>query len=145
MPAAIVTGSTSPRILQSTPRVKHATLVLQSSAEDMSKSLSHIPPVTRIYFCAYLANSDEGEASHINGSMLSNFLEALIKSSQTCELEHLSLTCGLKQYGVHQGQPKNLMREDDEELLFWLEQEDPLPQLLLHPAAYSREVHCGPP
>ncbi|KAI0113104.1 hypothetical protein F4814DRAFT_420542 [Daldinia grandis] len=44
------------------PKVKHATLDLQSSAEDMSKSLSHIPPVTHIYFCAYLANPDEGEA-----------------------------------------------------------------------------------
>ncbi|KAI2777005.1 hypothetical protein F4815DRAFT_448717 [Daldinia loculata] len=81
------------------PKVKHATLDLQSSAEDMSKSLSHIPPVTHIYFCAYLANPDEGEASRINGSMQSNFLEALIKSGQTRELEYFSLTCGFKQYG----------------------------------------------
>lgn len=85
------------------PKVKHATLDLQSSAEDMSKSLSHIPPVTHIYFCAYLANPDEGEASRINGSMQSNFLEALIKSGQTRELEYFSLTCGFKQYGVHPG------------------------------------------
>ncbi|KAI0846162.1 NAD(P)-binding protein [Daldinia vernicosa] len=106
------------------PKVKHAILDLQSSAEEMSKSLSHIPPVTHIYFCAYLANPDEGEASRINGSMLSNFLEALIKSGRTRELKRFSLTCGLKQYGVHQGQPKNPMREDDEDSLFWLEQED---------------------
>ncbi|KAI8961198.1 NAD(P)-binding protein [Daldinia sp. FL1419] len=106
------------------PKVKHATLDLQSSAEEMSKALAHIPPVTHIYFCAYLADPDEGEASRINGSMLSNFLEALIKSGQTRELKHFSLTCGLKQYGVHQGQPKNPMREDDEASLFWLEQND---------------------
>ncbi|KAI0839684.1 NAD(P)-binding protein [Hypoxylon sp. FL0890] len=106
------------------PKVKHATLDLQSSAEEMSKSLSHIPPVTHIYFCAYLADPDEAKASEINGAMLSNFLEALTKSGQTTELKHFNLTCGLKQYGVHLGQPKNPMREDDEDSLFWLEQDD---------------------
>ncbi|OTA59671.1 hypothetical protein K449DRAFT_407076 [Hypoxylon sp. EC38] len=106
------------------PKTKHATLDLRSSAHEMSKSLSHIPPVTHIYFCAYLADPDEAEASRINGSMLSNFLEALTKSGQTQELKRFSLTCGLKQYGVHQGQPKNPMREDDDDSLFWLEQDD---------------------
>lgn len=106
------------------PKVKHATLDLQSPADEMVKSLSHIPPVTYIYFCAYLADPDEEKASQINGSMLSNFLEALTKSGQTRELKHFSLTCGLKQYGVHQGQPKNPMLEDDDDSLFWLEQDD---------------------
>ncbi|KAI1387587.1 NAD(P)-binding protein [Hypoxylon trugodes] len=106
------------------PKVKHATLDLQSSADEMCKSLSHIPPVTHIYFCAYLANPDEGEASRINGAMLSNFLEALTKSGQTIELKHFCLTCGLKQYGVHQGQPKNPIYEDDDDSLVWLEQGD---------------------
>ncbi|RYP35906.1 hypothetical protein DL767_003595 [Monosporascus sp. MG133] len=106
------------------PKVKHATLDLQTSADEMSKSLSHIPPVTHIFFCAYLANPDEAEAARINGSMLSNFLEALTKSGQTKELKRIVLTCGLKQYGVHLGQPKNPMREDDDPSLFWLEQED---------------------
>lgn len=108
----------------SNPKVKHATLDLQSSAEEMAKSLSHIPPVTHIFFCAYLANQDEAEAARINGAMLSNFLEALSKSGQTNELKRIVLTCGLKQYGVHQGQPKNPMIEDDESSHFWLEQED---------------------
>lgn len=148
MPTAIVTGATgitgtavvgaltnSPdftevytlsRSQKSTPhpKVKHATLDLQTSADEMSKSLSHIPPVTHIFFCAYLADPDEAEAAHINGSMLSNFLKALTKSGQTNGLKRIVLTCGLKQYGVHLGQPKNPMREDDDPSLFWLEQED---------------------
>ncbi|RYP80520.1 hypothetical protein DL769_002404 [Monosporascus sp. CRB-8-3] len=148
MPTAIVTGATgitgtavvgaltnSPdfaevytlsRSQKSTPhpKVKHATLDLQTSADEMSKSLSHIPPVTHIFFCAYLADPDEAEAARINGSMLSNFLGALTKSGQTKELKRIVLTCGLKQYGVHLGQPKNPMREDDDPSLFWLEQED---------------------
>ncbi|KAH9907177.1 hypothetical protein F4778DRAFT_768855 [Xylariomycetidae sp. FL2044] len=106
------------------PKVEHATLDLQSSADEMSESLSHIPPVTHIYFCAYLANPDEAEAARINGAMLSNFLKALKKSGQDEELERFVLTCGLKQYGVHLGHPKNPMREDDKKELFWLEQED---------------------
>ncbi|KAI0968217.1 NAD(P)-binding protein [Xylaria arbuscula] len=106
------------------PKVKHATLDLQQSAEEMAKSLLHIPPVTHIFFCAYLADPDEGEAARINGAMLSNFLMALTKTGQIVDLQCFVLTCGLKQYGVHQGQPKNPMREDDPGFLFWLEQED---------------------
>ncbi|KAI1504811.1 hypothetical protein F5X99DRAFT_371058 [Biscogniauxia marginata] len=106
------------------PKVKHATIDLQASADEMAKSLTHIPPPTHIYFCAYLANSDEGEASRINGAMLSNFLTALVKTGQIVELRHFVLTCGLKQYGVHQGQPKNPIFEDDDASLVWLEQED---------------------
>jgi nucleoside-diphosphate-sugar epimerase len=90
----------------------------------MAKSLSHIPAVTHIYWCAYLADPDEGEAARINGSMLSNFLSALKQTGQMVELQCFVLICGLKQYGVHLGQPKNPMREDDAASLFWLEQED---------------------
>ncbi|KAI0408466.1 NAD(P)-binding protein [Xylaria palmicola] len=105
------------------PKIKHATVDLQLSAEEMAKSLSHIPPVTHIFFCAYLANPDEGEAARINGGMLSNFLAALKKTGQIVDLQCFILTCGLKQYGVHQGQPKNPMREDDPASIVWLEQE----------------------
>ncbi|CAJ2507167.1 Uu.00g083530.m01.CDS01 [Anthostomella pinea] len=96
-------------------KVKHATLDLQSSADSMAQPLSHIPPATHIYFCAYLADLDEAEATRINSAMLTNFLAAL---------QSFVLTCGLKQYGVHLGQPKNPMREDDDPALFWLEQGD---------------------
>ncbi|KAI5922439.1 NAD dependent epimerase/dehydratase family protein [Camillea tinctor] len=106
------------------PKVKHATLDFQASADDMAKSLTQIPPPTHIYFCAYLANSDEGEASRINGAMLSNFLSALVKTGQIVELQHFVLTCGLKQYGVHQGQPKSPIFEDDDASIVWLEQDD---------------------
>ncbi|KAI1486177.1 hypothetical protein F5X96DRAFT_656349 [Biscogniauxia mediterranea] len=90
----------------------------------MAKSLTHIPPPTHIYFCAYLENPDEAEASRINGGMLSNFLSALVKTGQIVELQRFMLTCGLKQYGVHLGQPKNPMFEDDDASLVWLEQAD---------------------
>ncbi|KAI0811694.1 NAD(P)-binding protein [Xylaria sp. FL0064] len=106
------------------PKVKHATVDLQQPADEMAKSLSHIPPVTHIFFCAYLADPDEGEAARINGAMLANFLTALKQTGQIVDLQCFVLTCGLKQYGVHQGQPKNPMREDDPGFLFWLEQQD---------------------
>ncbi|KAI0477861.1 hypothetical protein GGR56DRAFT_639100 [Xylariaceae sp. FL0804] len=64
--------------------------------------------------------------------MLDRFLAALgakrqKKKTDEGEGEELSrfvLTCGLKQYGVHLGRPKNPMREDDDPRLFWLEQPD---------------------
>ncbi|KAK5634664.1 hypothetical protein RRF57_010377 [Xylaria bambusicola] len=90
----------------------------------MAESLSHVPPVTHIFFCAYLADPDEAAAARINGAMLSNFLEALKKTGRIANLQRIVLTCGLKQYGVHLGRPKNPMREDDPASLFWLEQDD---------------------
>ncbi|KAI1429825.1 NAD(P)-binding protein [Xylaria sp. FL1777] len=90
------------RSQQSEPHSK----VLQQSAGEIAKSLLHILPVTHIFWCVYLADLDEGEAARINGAILSNFLTAL------------------KNAGVHQGQPKNPMTEDDPGFLFWLEQED---------------------
>lgn len=43
-------------------KIKHATLDLQASAEDMSKQLSSLPDIDHVFFCAYLAKDDEGEA-----------------------------------------------------------------------------------
>ncbi|KAI3317297.1 NAD(P)-binding protein [Xylariaceae sp. AK1471] len=106
------------------PKVKHATVDLQQSVNKMAKSLAHIPAVTHIYWCAYLADPDEGEAARINGDMLSNFFEVLKKTGQIVNLQCFVLTCGLKQYGVHLGQPKNPLREDDPASIVWLEQED---------------------
>ncbi|KAI0483598.1 NAD(P)-binding protein [Xylaria cf. heliscus] len=106
------------------PKVKHATFDLQQPAGEMAVSLSHIPPVTHIFFCSYLADPDEGEAARIKGAMLSNFLTALKMTGQIVDPQGFVLTCGAKQYGVHQGQPKNPMNEDDPTSLFWLEQKD---------------------
>ena len=55
----------------------------------MSKSLSHIPLVTHIFFCACLADPDGGEAARINGSMLRNFFEALVMSGRMRGLKRI--------------------------------------------------------
>lgn len=73
-----------------------------------------------IFFCAYLADADEGKAAEINGNMLHNFLKALTITGAEKKLKRLLLTCGMKQYGVHLGQPKNPMDESDK----WLEAPD---------------------
>lgn len=99
--------------------VVHATLDLQSSANDMAKQLSGVE-ADYVFFCAYLAKSDEGEAAKVNGSMLQNFLDALAITGAEEKLKRFILTCGLKQYAVHQGRPKNPMHETDP----WLEQPD---------------------
>jgi hypothetical protein len=54
----------------------HSTLDLQSSAKDMAKQLSGVE-AEYIFFCAYLAKDDEGEAAKVNGAMLQTFLDAL--------------------------------------------------------------------
>lgn len=65
-----------------------------------------------IFFCAYLAKDDEKEAANVNGAMLKNFLEALTLTGAEKKLKRVILTAGLKQYGVHLGQPKNPMVVD---------------------------------
>jgi len=99
--------------------VVHATLDLQTSAKDMAKQLSGVE-AEYVFFCAYLAKDDEGEAAKVNGAMLQNFLEALTITNADKKLKRFVLTAGLKQYGVHQGRPKNPMEESDA----WLEQSD---------------------
>lgn len=99
--------------------VVHATLDLQSSAEDMAKQLSGVE-AEFVFFCAYLAKDDEGEAAKVNRAMLKNFLAALSITGAEKKLKRFILTAGLKQYAVHQGRPKNPMQESD----MWLEQSD---------------------
>ncbi|KAK5096140.1 hypothetical protein LTS08_007746 [Lithohypha guttulata] len=95
-------------------KVTHAHLDLQSSASDMSKDLSSVQgDEIIVFFCAYLANPDEAEAAKINGGMLKNFLEALELTGAIKSVKRIVLTCGLKQYGVHLGMPKQPMHEDD--------------------------------
>lgn len=99
--------------------IKHATLDLQSSAEEMAKQLSGVE-AEYVFFCAYLAKADEGEAAKVNGTMLKNFLDALAITGADKKLKRVIHTAGLKQYGVHQGRPKNPMHETD----IWLDQPD---------------------
>ncbi|KAL2826086.1 hypothetical protein BDW59DRAFT_171978 [Aspergillus cavernicola] len=65
-----------------------------------------------IYFCAYMARDDSEELCRINGTMLSNFIQALI-SGAVKNLKRFILTCGFKQYGVHLGNCKQPLLEDD--------------------------------
>ena len=95
-------------------KITHATLDLQASAESMSKQLSDIPDIDHVFFCAYLARDDEGEADKVNSAMLQNFLSALELTGHTKKLKRFVLTCGLKQFGVHLGAPKNPMSESDD-------------------------------
>lgn len=69
--------------------------------------------VEYIFFTAYLAKVDEGEAAEVNGGMLRNFLRALHLTGGDRKLKRVLLTAGAKQYGVHLGPVKLPMEEDD--------------------------------
>lgn len=69
--------------------------------------------VEYIFFTAYLAKPDEGEAAEVNGGMLRNFLQALHRTGGDRKLKRVILTAGAKQYGVHLGPVKLPMEEDD--------------------------------
>ncbi|KAI4723199.1 NAD dependent epimerase/dehydratase family protein [Aureobasidium sp. EXF-10727] len=92
--------------------IKHASLDLQSSAEEMAESLKDVS-ADCVFFCAYLADNDPSKAVEINGRLLSRFLEALKLTSAIHKLKRFVLTCGLKQYGVHLGESKQPMHEED--------------------------------
>ena len=120
------------------PNIRHATLDLQSSAKDMAKDLSGIE-ADYVFFCAYLAKDDESEASEVNGAMLKNFLDALTLTGAEKTLKRFILTCGLKQYAVHQGRPKNPMIETDP----WLEQPDRPPNFYYTQQRVLQESQSG--
>lgn len=94
------------------PKTQHVTLDLQGDAEHMAKELAGIS-ADYIFFCAYLASEDPVETDRINGIMLSNFLNALIKTGADKSLKRFVLTCGFKHYGVHLGRVKQPCSEDD--------------------------------
>lgn len=48
--------------------VIHNHIDLQSSAQDMAKDLEHVKP-EYVFFAAYLAKDDEGEATKVNGEL----------------------------------------------------------------------------
>jgi len=94
------------------PKIKHATLDLQASADEMAKELADVS-AEHVFFCAYLARGDPGEAARVNSAMLGNFIRALEVSGAVKKLKRFILTCGFKQYGVHLGHPKQPLLESD--------------------------------
>lgn len=94
------------------PKIQHVSIDLQGSADNMAKSLAGIS-ADYVYFCAYMAHDDPGQLDRINGSMLSNFIQALEKTGEIRTLKRFILTCGFKQYSLHLGKPKQPFFEDD--------------------------------
>jgi hypothetical protein len=93
-------------------KIEHATLDLQSSAGDMVTKLAGIA-AEYVHFCAYLARDDLEELSHINGIMLSNFIQALEITGAIKRLKCFILTCGFKHRSVYLGNCKRPLLEDD--------------------------------
>ncbi|KAF7155398.1 hypothetical protein CNMCM5623_007469 [Aspergillus felis] len=136
MPSAIVTGATGMtgsaivRHLCKDPRyekiyslsrrnpggenakIQHATLDLRGSAEDMARNIKGIS-AEYVFFCAYLAHDDPAELSRVNGLMLSNFIQALEITGAIKKVKRFVLTCGFKHYGVHLGNCKQPVVEND--------------------------------
>ncbi|KAJ5599272.1 NAD(P)-binding protein [Penicillium hetheringtonii] len=94
------------------PKVQHVHLDLQGDTDHMAKELAGIS-AEHIFFCAYLASDDPSETDRINASLLSNFLEAIVKIGGEKQLKRFILTCGFKQYGVHLGRVKQPLMEGD--------------------------------
>ena len=93
-------------------KTQHAHLDLQDSADTMARSLSGVA-ADYIYFCAYLAKPDDGEAARVNAALLENFIKALKITGAIRQLKRFILTCGFKHYGVHLGLPKQPLLETD--------------------------------
>lgn len=94
------------------PKIQHTKLDLQSSAHDMAKDFQNIQ-ADYVFFCAYLARDDPVESTRANTAMLSNFIRALELTGAIKHLKRFILTCGFKHYGVHLGNCKQPVREDD--------------------------------
>ncbi|KAL4937371.1 hypothetical protein BDV06DRAFT_203111 [Aspergillus oleicola] len=97
------------------PKLQHASIDLQGSADDMAKTLSGVS-AEYVYFSAYMAHDDPQELCNINGTMLSNFIQALESTGAIRTLKRFILTCGFKQYSLHLGNCKQPFFEDDPKL-----------------------------
>ncbi|KAM5344275.1 hypothetical protein ACJ41O_012812 [Fusarium nematophilum] len=94
------------------PKIKHAFLDLHASATDMESGLARVR-AEYVYFCAYTALANTVETVNVNNAMVMNFLAALEDTGAISSIKRFILTCGLKQYGVHLGEPKQPMLETD--------------------------------
>lgn len=92
--------------------VVHNHIDLQSSPDDMARDLKNVRG-EYIFFAAYLQKDTEQENWDVNGAMLSNFLQALLKMGAIEDVQRIILVTGAKQYGVHLGAPKQPMEESD--------------------------------
>ena len=92
--------------------VKHDNIDLTRSAQEMAKQLQGVQ-AEYLFFAAYLQKDSEHENSDVNGATLKNFLDALDITGASKKLKRIILTTGVKQYGVHLGEPKQPMEESD--------------------------------
>jgi nucleoside-diphosphate-sugar epimerase len=92
--------------------VIHHSIDLLSSSEDMARGLENVTG-SHVFFAAYIQKETEQENRDVNGAILSNFLQALVKTGAIEGVERIILLTGAKQYGVHLGAPKQPMLESD--------------------------------
>src|SRR5690242_2165109 len=85
---------------------------LLSSVDEMAKDLESVRGNV-VFFAGYMQKDTEQENWDVNGAMLSNFLQALVKTGAISGVDRIVLVTGAKQYGVHLGAPKNPMLESD--------------------------------
>ncbi|KAF1362389.1 hypothetical protein EJ07DRAFT_163640 [Lizonia empirigonia] len=95
-----------------TQTVVHHHVDLLSSPENMAKDLKTVH-ASHVFFAAYIQKDTEQENWDVNGEILSNFLQALVKTDAIKTVERIILLTGAKQYGVHLGVPKQPMLESD--------------------------------
>ncbi|KAJ4351000.1 hypothetical protein N0V95_004234 [Ascochyta clinopodiicola] len=92
--------------------VVHHHIDLLSSPDDMAKDLRDVRG-SHVFFAAYIQKETEQENWDVNGAILSNFLQALVKTGAIDSVQRIILLTGAKQYGVHLGVPKQPMLESD--------------------------------
>jgi nucleoside-diphosphate-sugar epimerase len=92
--------------------VIHHHVDLQSSPDEMAQDLKSVQGNV-VFFAGYIQKDTEQENWHVNGAILSNFLQALVKTGAVSGVDRIVLVTGAKQYGVHLGAVKNPMLESD--------------------------------
>ncbi|KAJ4341003.1 hypothetical protein N0V87_002041 [Didymella glomerata] len=92
--------------------VIHHHVDLQSSPDEMAQDLKSVQGNV-VFFAGYIQKDTEQENWHVNGTILSNFLQALVKTGAVSGVDRIVLVTGAKQYGVHLGAVKNPMLESD--------------------------------
>ncbi|KAF3033832.1 hypothetical protein E8E12_005142 [Didymella heteroderae] len=92
--------------------VIHHHIDLQSSPDDMAKDLDTVQGNV-VFFAGYIQKDSEQENWDVNGAILSNFLQALVKTGAVAGIDRIVLVTGAKQYGLHLGAVKNPMLESD--------------------------------
>ncbi|KZM25007.1 uncharacterized protein EKO05_0009460 [Ascochyta rabiei] len=92
--------------------VVHHHIDLMSSPDEMAKDLKGVCG-SYVFFAAYIQKDTEKENWDVNGAILSNFLQALVKTGAIHSVQRIILLTGAKQYGVHLGVPKQPMLESD--------------------------------